>query len=79
MTSFPALSLFDAVEVMPVYEDIDEGFCEPVPDAPHTATFWTVYGHLKTGGVEALIDCADEHSARLAAELLEIALKMTKP
>ena len=76
MTSFPALSLFDAVEVMPVYENKAEGWCEPVPDAPHTASFWTVYGHLRTGGVEALIDCADEHSANRAAALLGIALEM---
>lgn len=76
MTSFPALSLFDAVEVMPVYEDREEGWCEPVPDAPHSATFWTVYGHLRTGGVEALIDCADEASAERAATLLGLSLKM---
>lgn len=76
MTSFPALSLYDGVEVMPVYEDTDKGWCELVPDAPHTVRFWTVYGHLRTGGVEALIDCADEHSARRAAALLGISLKM---
>lgn len=76
MTSFPALSRFDAVEVMPVYEDSEERWCEPVPDAPHTASFWTVYGHLRTSGVEALIDCTDEYSAHRAAELLGIALQM---
>lgn len=43
MTSIPDLSLFDGTEIMPVYEDKDEGYCEPVPDALHTATFWTVY------------------------------------
>lgn len=59
---------------MPVYEDTDEGWCEPVPDAPHSTTFWTVYGHLRTGGVEALIDCADERGAMIAAALLEHAL-----
>ena len=64
------LALFDAVEIEPVYEDKEEGWCEPVPDAPHTATFWTVYGHLRTGGVEALIDCVDELSAERAAALL---------
>lgn len=73
-TDMPDLSRFDAVEVMPVYEDPDEGFCEPVPDAPHTATFWTVYGNLKESGVEALIDCADERSAEIAAFIFERAL-----
>lgn len=73
-TYMPDLSHFDAVEIMPVYEDPDEGFCEPVPDAPHTASFWTVYGHLKEGGVEALIDCIDERSAEIAALIFEHAL-----
>jgi|GEM_PF-4354509 len=70
----PDLSRFDDVEIMPVWEDPDDGTCEPVPDAPHTATYWTVYGHLKTGGVEDLIDCHDERSAEVAAFVLEQAL-----
>ena len=70
----PDLSLFDGVEVSPVYEDPDNRFCEPVPDAPHTATFWTMYGHLREGGVEALIDCVDERSAEIAAFIFERAL-----
>ena len=72
----PDLSRFDDVEVMPVYEDPDEGFCEPVPDAPHTATFWTVYGHLREGGVDALIDCYDERRADTAAAILAFALRL---
>ena len=59
---------------MPVREDPDQGFCEPVPDAPHTATFWTVYGHLREGGAEDLIDFYDEASAEAAASILEQAL-----
>jgi len=73
-TDMPDLSCFDGVEIMPVYEDPDKGFCEPVPDAPHTATFWTVYGHLREGGVQALIDCTDERSAEVAAFIFERAL-----
>jgi len=65
---------FDDVEVLPVYKDKEQGFCEPVPETPHEATFWTVYGHRKEGGVTALIDCADEHSADVAASILEKAL-----
>lgn len=77
MTNIPDLSLFDDVEIMPVYEDPDEDYCEPVPDAPDSATFWTVYGHLKEGGVEALIDCVDEHSANIAAAILRNALGLS--
>ena len=74
MTDRLDLSRFDGVEIMPVFEDPDKGFCEPVPDAPDTATFWTVYGHLKVGGVDALIDCVDERSADIAAVILRQAL-----
>jgi hypothetical protein len=74
MTTLPDLSRFDDVEVMPVWQDPDTGFCEPVPDAPHTATFWTVYGHLRSGGTEDLIDCVDERSAEFAAHILLAAL-----
>ncbi len=74
-SNMPDLSRFNGVEVLPVFEDPDGGYSEPVPDAPHTATFWTVYGHLKEeGGVEDLIDCVDERSANFAAFILEYAL-----
>lgn len=75
--ALPDLGRFDDVEIMPVYEDPDGGFCEPVPDAPHTATFWTVYGHLRQGGVDALIDCYDERSADTAAAILGFALRVS--
>jgi len=68
------LALYDAVEIQPVREDKDCHYCEPVPDAPHTATFWTVYGHLKTGGVNALVDCHDEPSATVCGAILTKAL-----
>ena len=43
------------------------------------ASFWTVYGHLREGGVEALIDCADERSAEVAAFILRAALRAAAP
>ena len=73
-SNMPNLSRFNGVEVLPVWEDPDGSYSEPVPDAPHTATFWTVYRHLKEGGVEDLIDCVDERSANFAAFILEYAL-----
>ena len=68
------LAPYDAVEIQPVRENKDDHSCEPVPDASDTATFWTVYGHLKTGGVEALVDCYDEPSAKTCAAILTKAL-----
>ena len=68
------LARYDAVEIQPVCEHKDDHSCAPVPDAPHTATFWTVYGHLKTGGVEALVDCYDAPSAEVCAAILTKAL-----
>jgi hypothetical protein len=64
------LSSFDGFEVHPVKDYGD--CCEQC--APPEATFWTVYGHYDPAsgelGVEALIDCADEHSADLVHDLL---------
>lgn len=78
MTTTTDLTQFDDVEILPVREDPDDGACEPVPDAPHTASFWTVYGHRKEGGVTALIDCADERSADVAGFILEQALAVPR-
>ena len=64
------LSSFDGFEVHPVKDHGD--YCEQC--APPVAMFWTVYGHYAPDsgeyGVEALIDCADEHSADLVYNLL---------
>lgn len=83
MSALLDLSRFDDVEVLPGRVDRHEacpreggGYCEPVPGAPHTASFWTVYGRLREGGVEALIDCDDEHSADVAAAVLRAALAL---
>ena len=74
MTNFIDLSVFDDIEIMPVYENKEGGYCEPVLDPSDDITFWTVYGHRKEGGVTALVDCADEHSAAAAGAILEAAL-----
>ena len=68
------LSCFDDVEIMPVYENKEDGYCEPILNLTDPISFWTVYGHRKEGGVTALIDCVDEQSANMAAEILEQAL-----
>ncbi|MEW8524841.1 MAG: hypothetical protein AB2552_17475 [Candidatus Thiodiazotropha endolucinida] len=68
------LFCFDDVEIMPVYENKEDGYCEPVLNLSDPISFWTVYGHRKEGGVTALIDCVDEQSANMAAEILEQAL-----
>lgn len=64
------LSSFDGFEVTPVKDDDCCEQCEP-----HEATFWTVYGHYDPAsgalGVEALIDCVDEHNANLVHNLLD--------
>jgi hypothetical protein len=57
-----------------IFEDDEDGYCEPVLNLTDPISFWTVYGHRKEGGVTALIDCANELSANVAAEILEQAL-----
>ena len=44
--------------------------------AKEGACFWTVYGHLKTGGVDALVDCADEQNADRCAAIVRSALRI---
>jgi len=73
---------FDGIEIHPVrdhfWNDDDMGprpFCIPddhetqcEPCEPHEAHFWSVYGHLITGGVECLEDFETEAEARRSAE-----------
>lgn len=56
--------LYDNFEIAKVaeYQDADgTTFCEPIigDDVPEGAirAFWTVYGHVPSGGVDALFDC----------------------
>lgn len=53
---------FDGIEVQAIVEA--DGDCCPAEDS-QTPDFWTVYGHLKVGGVEALHDCKTEGEAEL--------------
>jgi hypothetical protein len=76
--------LFDGLEIHPVKEypvhvhtqDSNAGrqtFCEPCE--PHEADFWSVYGHLVTGGIE----CFADFSTLEAAEDFTRELRITYP
>ena len=54
------LAQYDAIEVQPVRED-KEGNCETCPI--EETSFFSVYAHLRTGGVECLGDCEELDSA----------------
>jgi hypothetical protein len=58
---------FDALEVAPCrvvgHDSFGNDIVEPCDDAPQEAAFWTVYGHYKTGGVDAFEDFATEAEA----------------
>jgi len=70
----PDWSQYDALEIDPVYEDPQGAFWERLIDEPWLAQFWTVYGHVKTGGVEALTDVSTQRLATLAAaRMVELA------
>lgn len=66
------INRYDAVEVHPVreYPDTEGGtFCEQCE--PEEAHFWSVYGHLKEGGLECFEDFETEEKAEaFAAKLL---------
>lgn len=54
-------------EYNPVKESPATGVCEVC--SPENATFWTVY-ERREGIAFAMIDCVDEHSAKMAVVLL---------
>ena len=55
---------FDALEVQPCVIVGNSAFEEIVePCRPEDAHFWTVYGHLRSGGVNAFEDFATEAEA----------------
>jgi len=55
----PSWQLFDDFEIHPCRTDDDATEqCEP-----EEAQFWTVYGHMKTGGIDALHDSPTEADA----------------
>lgn len=65
---------FDGLEIKPCREELfedepDKNYVEPCE--PHEAHFWTVYGHFKTGGCNALEDFETKAKAEeFAAKLL---------
>lgn len=71
------LELYDAVEVQPVRRELLHGleyFETTKPDAPNVHC-WSVYLHLREGGVECVADCPDQATAALVANALENQLK----
>ena len=66
-----SIARFDGLEVSPVAEFTDNGtpYCERVEN-PTEAHFWSLYGHLRDGGVECLEDYDTETEAILAANAL---------
>jgi hypothetical protein len=58
---------FDGIEIEPCrvvgHDSLGNDIVEPCDDAPEEAFFWTVYGHLRTGGVNAFEDFATEAEA----------------
>ena len=78
--------LYDGFEIQKVGEypdpnDSGKTFCEPIFDpiledgVEPLKIFWTIYGHLPEGGVEALIDQDDEDDA---TEIYEFFCDMLK-
>ena len=63
---------YDGLEVHPVYEETDaetgDSYCEVCK--PEDAHFWSVYGHLKEGGMTCLEDFPTEQEAVAFAEHL---------
>jgi hypothetical protein len=58
---------FDALEIAPCrivgHDSLCNEIVEPCDDTPEEGAFWTVYGHLRTGGVDAFEDFATEAEA----------------
>jgi hypothetical protein len=56
---------FDALEIHPcaVIDRLSDGTEIVEPCAPENSDFWTVYGHYRTGGVDAFEDFATEAEA----------------
>jgi hypothetical protein len=72
---------FDNFELARVAE-FQDGSCEPITwddrqqarievDGSCKRTFWTIYGHLPEGGVDAIVDVDDQAQAQATYELLQ--------
>lgn len=59
---------FDGLEIAPCriigHDSLGNEIVEPCDDTPEEAAFWTVYGHYKTGGVDAFEDFQTEAEAQ---------------
>lgn len=71
MGSSHTLDGFNGIEVSPVKDD--GTFCEVCE--PHEASFWSVYGHWRTGGVECLWDCPTQKDAEDLADQAQAMLQ----
>ena len=62
---------YDGLELSPVaeYADFGSSYCERVED-PGEAQFWSLYGHLRKGGVECIEDFNTEAEGLSAAKHL---------
>jgi hypothetical protein len=64
-TTTPSFNEFDALEIQPCtvvgHGGMNEELVEPCE--PEDAAFWTVYGHFRTGGVDAIEDFPSEAEA----------------
>lgn len=67
LKKYDAFEVRRCQEIAPkVIEAVDDN---PLPDIP---IFWTVYGHLPEGGVQALVDVTDEASANGVYDMLKM-------
>ena len=65
------LNVYDFIEIQPVaLIDGHPGCCEPC-DHNHEASFWSVYGHLKTGGVNCFTDVSTHKFAESVGEIIQ--------
>lgn len=66
--------VFRDFEISPCKEftDGNEKWIETVDSEPEIADFWTVYGQLTWGGVEALADCPTKTVAEMVMKGLQI-------
>jgi hypothetical protein len=69
------LALYDDAEVHPI-ERLETGDEQLADEDKDRADYWCVFGHLKIGGVDGLVDCVDEQNAEVCASILETAIKL---
>lgn len=76
------MSLYDATEITPCaidFYDPDDPKKQSVePCEPEDADMWSVYLHLKEGGVECIADCATEEDAIFVAQAIDFQQRATR-